>query len=378
MARKPSSSIKKHFKALPDPRTGNATQHLFLDVLVITICAVICGADGWTEVQLWGEANEEWLRTFLELPSGIPSHDTFGRIFARIDPAQFGQCFLRWIRAIGKLTQGQVVAVDGKKLRRSQDRLGNKKAIWMVSAWASANHLVLGQTKIKDKSNEIKAIPELLRLLELHGCIVTIDAIGCQTKIAEQIVQQGADYLLAVKENQGKLYEDLRDLFTGYLDAGFPQVPHDYARAVDKDHGRLEIRECWTVADPDSLAFVRQCGQWPKLQTLVLLRAERHVNGKRSVETRYYISSLENNAALALQSARAHWGIENQLHWVLDIAFREDESRIRKDHAPENMAVVRHIAVNLLKRETTAKVGIKAKRFKANCDRNYLLKVLRG
>ena len=378
MANKPPATIKKHFKKLQDPRTGNATEHVFLDILVITICAVICGADGWTEVQVWGEANQEWLRTFLELPSGIPSHDTFGRVFAQIDPAQFGKCFRSWIRAISKLTQGQVVAIDGKKLRRSLDRPGNKKAIWMVSAWASANQAVWGQTKIKDKSNEIKAIPELLRLLDVTGCIVTIDAIGCQTKIAEQIVSQGADYVLAVKENQGKLHEDLRDLFAGYLEAGFPQVPHDYAREVGKDHGRLEIRECWTVADPDSLAFVRQCGQWPKLQTLVMLRAERQVNGKRSVETRYYISSLENDATLVLQSVRSHWGIENKLHWVLDIAFREDESRIRKDHAPENMAIVRHIALNLLKRETTAKVGIKAKRFKANCDRKYLLKVLRS
>ncbi len=235
--------------------------------MVITICAVICGADGWTEVQLWGEANEAWLHTFLELPNGIPSHDTFGRVFARIDPQQFSKCFLSWIRAISKLTQRPVVALDGKKLRRSQNRLSHKKAIWMVSVWASANHLVLGQTQIKEKSNEIKAIPELLRLLELTGCIVTVDAIGCQTKIAEQTVKQGADYLLAVKENQGKLYQDLHDLFAGYLEADFPQVPHDDVRDVDKDHGRLEIRECWTVADSDSLAFVRQCGQWPKLQT---------------------------------------------------------------------------------------------------------------
>ncbi len=378
MASKPPATVNKHVKALQDPRTGNATEHVFLDILVITICAVICGADGWTEVQVWGQANEAWLHTFLELPSGIPSHDTFGRVFAQIDPEQFGKCFRSWIRAISKLTQGQVVAIDGKKLRRSLDRPGNKKAIWMVSAWASANQAVWGQTKIKDKSNEIKAIPELLRLLDLTGCIVTIDAIGCQTKIAEQIVSQGADYVLAVKENQGRLHEDLRDLFAGYLDAGFPQVPHDYAREVGKDHGRLEIRECWTVADPDSLAFVRQCGQWPKLQTLVMLRAERQVNGKRGVETRYYISSLENDATLVLQSVRSHWGIENKLHWVLDFAFREDESRIRKDHAPENMAIVRHIALNLLKRETTAKIGIKAKRFKANCDRKYLLKVLRS
>ncbi len=271
MSPKSHQTIEKHFAALKDPRSGNATLHVLLDILVIALCAMICGAEGWTEFEIWGRANETWLRTFLELPNGIPSHDTFGRVFARLEPKQFRRCFLRWVKAISQLTRGQVVAVDGKKLRHSQDRARGKSAIWMVSAWAAANQLVLGQTKIKAKSNESAAIPELLKLLELTGCIVTIDAIGCQTKIAQQIVQQGGDYVLAAKQNQGHLYQDLKDLFAGYQDVRFRQVPHSYAKAVHKDHGRLEIRQCWSVSDAESLAFVRHRTQWKSLQTLAML-----------------------------------------------------------------------------------------------------------
>jgi predicted transposase YbfD/YdcC len=368
-------SITKHFATLPDPRIGHAKRHLLLDILVIAICAIICGADTWVEVELWGKANLEWLRTFLALPNGIPSHDTFGRVFARLEPKQFERCFLQWVRAVSKLTYRQVVAFDGKKLRRSHNRGCGQKAITMVSAWATANQLVLGQVKVKARSNERTALPELLRLLELAGCIVTVDAIGCYPKVAGEIVAQGADYLLAVKENQGQLYEDLHDLFAGYAEAHFDRVPHDYCKTVDK-HGRLEIRECWTLSDPDSLNFVRRRGNWPHLRTLVMVRSTRQREGQQSQETRYFISSVENNAKLLLRVVRRHWGIENGLHWVLDIAFREDESRVRKDHAPENFAVLRHIAINLLKQESSLKVGTKAKRMTAAWNRDYLLKVL--
>lgn len=368
-------SITKHFAALPDPRMGHAKRHQLLDILVIAICALLCGADTWVEIELWGQANQLWLGTFLGLPNGIPSHDTFGRVFARLDPKAFERCFLGWVRAVSKLTRGQVVAIDGKKSRRSQDRTCGQKAITMVSAWATANQLVLGQVRVKPRSNERTALPELLRILELSGCIVTIDAMGTYPRIAGQIVARGADYLLAVKENQGQLHEDLQDLFTGYLAANFDRVPHDYCKTVDK-HGRLEIRECWTVSDPDSLEFVRRRGNWPNLRTLVMVREERELEGKHSRETRYYITSIENDAKLLLRVVRRHWGIENGLHWVLDIDFREDESRVRKDNAPENFAVLRHIAVNLLKQETSLKVGIKAKRMTAAWDRDYLLKVL--
>lgn len=244
MATKPAQSITKHFASVKDPRIGNAKRHLLLDIIVIAICAAICGANTWVEVELWGKANRKWLATFLELPNGIPSHDTFGRVFALLDPKQFRRCFLVWVRAVSKLTQGQIVAIDGKKLRRSHDRGCGKKALIIVSAWATANGVVLGQLKVNAKSNEMKVIPELLKLLDLTGCIVTLDALNCQTKIASQIKQENADYILAVKENQGKLYADVKDLFAGCLAESFLQVPHGYHRTVNKGHGRIEIREC--------------------------------------------------------------------------------------------------------------------------------------
>lgn len=376
MPNRPAQSITKHFGTIPDPRTGNAKQHFLLDILVIAICAAICGADTWVEVELWAKSNRKWLRTFLELPNGIPSHDTFGRVFALLDAKQFRRCFLVWVRAVSKLTHGQIVAVDGKKLRRSHDRTCGKKALIMVSAWATANGVVLGQLKVNAKSNEMKVIPELLKLLDLTDCIVTLDALNCQTKIAAQIKAQKAEYILAVKENQGKLHADLKDLFAGCLAENFKQVPHGYHRTVHKGHGRIEIRECWTLSDPEYLDYVRQRQNWSGLQTVVLVRAERRVKGKRSTALRYYISSLANDARRLLASVRKHWRIENSLHWVLDIAFREDESRMRKGNSPENFAMVRHVALALLKQEQSEKVGIKAKRMKAAWDRDYLRQVL--
>ncbi len=378
MSPKPGQTISKHFASLKDPRVDRTKLHSLEAILVIAICAILCGADDWVAVEAWGKAKEKWLKKFLDLPNGIPSHDTFGRVFARLDPKQFQTCFVSWIRAVAKRMHRQIVAIDGKKLRRSHDRTLGKDAIAMVSVWATANRLVLGQRKVKDKSNEITAIPELLRLLELAGCIVTIDAIGCQTEIVETAVQQGADYQIAVKENQGQLYQDLRDLFAGCEEVHFRDVPHAYHKTINKGHGRIEIRECWTLSDPEFLDYLRHRGAWKNLHTLVMVRAERRIGTTSSVETRYYISSLENDAKLALRAARGHWGVENELHWVLDIAFREDESRVRKDHGPENLAVLRHIALNLLKQEQTAKTGIKNKRLRAAWDEDYLLTVLSG
>jgi len=378
MNNKPGSSITDHFGRLEDPRIERTKLHELLDIIVIAICAIICGADDWTEVELFGNAKLSWLRTFLELSNGIPSHDTFGRVFARLNPEQFQQCFLEWVQAVSAVTGGQVIAIDGKVLRGSCDRVLGKAGIAMVSAWATANHLVLGQVKVDDKSNEITAIPKLLQVLEIAGCIVTIDAIGCQTEIAQAIVDLDADYVLAVKENQGHLYEDVKGLFDAAQELNFKDVPHDYCRSTDKGHGRLEIRQCWTICDAALVNYLRNRAGWRNLRTIVKVVAERRVNGETSRQDRYFISSLDSDARRMLRAVRSHWGIENSLHWVLDIAFDEDHQRVRKDNGPANFAVLRHIALNLLKQDKTVKVGIKAKRLKAGWDEPYLLKILFG
>jgi predicted transposase YbfD/YdcC len=374
----PTASISNHFAGLKDPRIERTKLHQLLDIIVIAICAIICGADDWVEVELFGNAKLAWLKTFLELPNGIPSHDTFGRVFARLNAEQFQQCFLAWMQAVSAVTRGQVIAIDGKVLRGSCNRMLGKAGIDMVSAWATANHLVLGQVKVDDKSNEITAIPKLLQVLEIAGCIVTIDAIGCQTEIAQAIVDLDADYVLAVKENQGHLYEDIQGLFDAAHEVNFQDVPHESYKTTDKGHGRLEIRQCWIIADTTLINYLRNRAGWPNLRTIVKVVAERRVNGETSREARYFISSLEGDARRMLKAVRGHWGIENSLHWVLDIAFDEDHQRVRKDNGPANFAVLRHIALNLLKQDKTVKAGIKAKRLKAGWDEPYLLKVLFG
>lgn len=368
-------SLTNHFRQVRDPRQ-HQVDHLLLEIIIIAICAVICGADDWVEVAEFGQAKEKWFRKFLRLPHGIPSHDTFGRVFGLIDPHEFQSGFMSWIEAISELTEGQVVAIDGKRLRHSYDNRLGKAAIHMVSAWASANRLVLGQLKTDEKSNEITAIPELLKFLTIKGCIVTIDAMGCQTEIAKVIIAGQGDYVLALKGNQGTLHDQIQDLFAYAQEINFWQVAHAFHQTLDKNHGRLEIRRHWLIWEPEFISFLDPTGKWVGLGSIGMVETQRHTGAQATRETRYYISSLTGQVLEFAQAVRAHWGIENQVHWVLDVAFREDDSRVRTGYAPENFALLRHIALNLLRHETSAKCGIKAKRLKAGWDEAYLLKVL--
>ncbi len=375
------TSIGAHFAEVPDPRVERAKEHLLVDILTIGLCAVICGADGWTAMETFGRAKEEWRRTFLALPSGIPRHDTFGRVFARLDPEAFGRCFVAWVRAVAPETLGALVAVDGKTLRGSHDRPNGQAPLHLVSAWAADSGLVLGQVAVDDKANAITVIPVLLRLLDLEGGLVTIDALGCQTAIAAQIVEQGGDYVLALQDNQPTLHEAVRVTFEQARADGFAvyaAADHDYARTVDKDHGRVEIRRHWTLRDAELIAHRDPEGRWSKLRGIGLVEAERHVGETVTVEQRYYLRNAPLRAAAFGRAVRNHWGIENRVHWVLDVTFAEDACRVRADHGAQHLAVLRHLALNLLRQERTRKGSLATKRFTAALDETYLARVLAG
>lgn len=376
MAEPIATSIHQHFSGLKDPRIERCKRHQLLDMLVIAVCAVICGADDWTEMEAFGNAKLTWFRTFLALPHGIPSHDTFGRLFARLDPAQFEACFLRWIQALAELLPAEVVAVDGKELRRSLDGPAGKAPIWLVSAWASEQHLVLGQIKVDEKSNEITAIPALLDALALEGRVVTIDAAGCQTAIAQKVIDRGGDYVLALKDNQPNLAADVALLFHDLGQSRPQATPLRHEQRINKGHGRIETRTCTTITDPALIAPLRRSEEWAGLRSLIEIRAERQMDGEHTTKLRYYLSSLAGDAAEALRVTRTHWSIENSMNWVLDVAFREDDSRVRSDCGPENLGILRRIALNLLKQESTLKIGVKAKRKAAGWDEAYLRRVL--
>jgi predicted transposase YbfD/YdcC len=372
-------TLVEHFGEVKDPRTRRRVKHYLIEIIIITICAVISGADDWVAVEKFGRAKEEWLkkRLKLKLPHGIPSHDTFGEVFALLDPEQFQNSFLSWIAAISEMTQGEVVAIDGKRVRRSHEGILGKAAIHMVSAWASANRLVLGQIKTEEKSNEITAIPALLQLLSLKGCIVTIDAMGCQTEIATEIVvEQEADYVLAAKGNQGTLHEGVKDLFVYAQEIDYQEIEHDFYQTVEKNHGRLEKRRYWTITEPELIQYLDPTGKWAGLRSIGMVEARRQVGEQISTEVRYYISSLGGDAVQFAEAVRSHWEIENKVHWVLDVAFREDECRVRKGYGAQNLAVVRHIALNLLEREQSANCGKKNKRLMAAWDDDYLFNIL--
>ena len=372
----PIASIQAHFSTLPDPRRDDSrTCHKLLDMIVIAICAVICGADSWVAVESFGRAKSNGLSGFLKLPHGIASHDTFGRVFGLIDSTQFEHCFTNGIAGVIKVPDGQVVAIDGKQLRGSSDISTNKAAIHLVSAWASAQEVVLGQLKVADHSNEIPAIPQLLEVLAISGCIVTTDAMGCQTQIAQKIVACGADYVLALKGNQGQLHEDVKLLFDGIADSQL-DVEIDVAQTVDADQGRVETRTAYSISDPVLIEPLRGSENFVNLNSVVKVTAEREQKGEATIEPRYYISSLSGDAAQLLWATRTHWRIENSCHWVLDVGFGEDACRIRKQNGSENFALLRRIALNLLKGEKSTKLGVANKRLKAGWDTNYLTTVL--
>jgi len=359
----------KHFADLRDPRVERTREHLLEEILLITIAAILSGANGWNEIEDYAHSKHAWFKSFLTLPGGIPSHDTFNRVFSALDPEELEKGFVAWVSSLARLTAGEVVAIDGKVLRGTQES-GKKAIVHMVSAWANTNCLVLGQRRVDEKSNEITAIPKLLDALELSGTVVTIDAMGCQRAIAEKIVAKKADYILAVKENQGHLLEEIKD--------SFQMLAADaVAEEIDYGHGRVEQRTCSAIAD---LSLVDKAAEWASLQGLVRIQSQRFhkATGKTERQIRYYITSIKPDAARLNRSIRQHWGIENKLHWVLDVGFSEDLDRKRAGHAAQNFSVLNRIALNLLKQDKSSKRGVHGKRLKAGWDNDYLLHLLRN
>jgi len=371
------SSFHEHFAVLTDPRCPFApnSRHLLMDILVIAVCAVISGAEGWEDIEEYGKANTAWLGDLLDLPHGIPGHDTFRRVLSQLDPEELTQCFIAWTQALSEASGGDIISLDGKTLRHSFDRATATAAIHMVSAWASANRLVLGQLKVEEKSNEITAIPTLLRLLDITGAVVTIDAMGCQKEIAKTITEQGAEYVLALKDNHPTLSAAVTLFLNDARDTGFTDIAHAYHETVDGDHGRLETRRYWITSE---IAWLGAKASWANLHSVGMVEARREVGDTVQVETRYFLTSLPAQGVRFAQAVRQHWGIENSLHWVLDVSFDEDACRIRKDKGAQTFAVLRHIALNLLRREPHHKRGIKARRKRAGWDHDYLFQVLTG
>ena len=377
MADTVNASIVEHFQTLEDPRIERTKKHLLLDILIIAVCTLLTGGEGFQDMELFGKSKRQWLQTFLALPHGIPSHDTFGRVFARLNPTRFQECFLSWTRAVAALTQGTLVSLDGKTVRASFDRATAASPLHMVSAWCSQNGgLVMGQLKTDSKSNEITAIPELLQLLALKGCIVTMDAMGCQTAIAGQIRAQEGDYLLALKSNHKKAYKAIKQHFHPHIEHQLAwRTAENFFDAFDDSHGRTVRRRVWVITD---LKPIPELAKWPDLQSVIVVETIRaaYPGAVITSDYRIYIASLRRSATAFVTMIRQHWDIENKLHWSLDVTFNEDRCRIRKDHAAENMVALRHIALNLLRQEHSHRLSLRQKRLLCGLDEHYLLTVL--
>jgi len=366
-----SRSLKDHFRHLADPRVGPAKRHELIDILMIAVCALLCGAEGFTDIALFGHCKAEWFQTWLALPRGIPSHDTFNRVFGLIDPTKFMDCFLAWTQSLREVVAGELVALDGKTLRGSRAR--GHGPIHLVNVWAARNRLVLGQLKVADHSNEITALPELLRALELAGCVVTVDAIGCQKDVAKEIHEADADYVLALKGNQGTLHAEVQAFLDDAWARGFVAVAHQFTETVEKDHGRIETRRYWITEQIDWLA---DKPQWEALRSVGMVEAVREVEAKTTTERRYYLSSLPAEAERFAAAVRGHWEIENCVHWVLDVQMGEDRCTVRQHNAAQNLAALRALCLNQLRRDQQVKLGVRGKQKAAGWNHNYLASLL--
>jgi len=363
------------FAKLTDPRVERTRRHTLLDIIILAVCATLGNANGWADIERFGKAKFDFFRTFLELPNGIPSHDTFGRVFARLDPAALMACIQQWLDALGTALAHEHVAIDGKTLRGSFDTAAGKNPLHLVSAWACHARLTLGQLVVDAKSNEITAIPLLVELLDLKGCIVTIDAMGCQKEIAAAIRAGEADYVLAVKDNQPSLHQAVHEAFVAHADADFTDPTLKQIRTVDDGHGREEVREYYVAAAP---AVLVGQGLWKDLRSIGMVCRTRVANGVIGEEIVYYISSLPPKVKQFARAVRGHWGIENQLHWSLDVIFAEDASRARKDHSPLNLGMLRRLALAILRQDSTVKDNLRGKRLRAGWDEEVLMQLLTG
>jgi predicted transposase YbfD/YdcC len=371
-------SIQYLFADLEDPRQAHKVKHRLDDIILLAIFAVISNAQSWTEIEAFGQAKEAWLKQYLVLENGIPSHDTIQRVFQLLDPTILMSKFVEWTRGVMTVSKGKIIAIDGKTLRGSHDVSHERKALHMVRAWATEQGLLLGHQKVDEKSNEITAIPEILNLLVLKGCIVTIDAMGCQTDIAQQIITLRGDYVLALKGNQSRLYTHAVEWFDYAMQHGLRLVgDHDYAKTVNKGHGRIEIRECWLIRDTPVIQEFREQHGWVGLRTLVMVRRQREIAGKRTEQISYYISSLTEGAADILYAVRRHWAVENECHWILDVVFDEDRSRIRLGDSPENFSLLRQMAISILKHDKS-KGSLKGKRFKAALNDDFRAQLIQN